>query len=512
MTFRRPGQTPRRASRTSVDISPTRIEPALSRSGTVQEEQRGRECENENEPIQEQEQEHAPERKAVPTQGENNLSGFILASQLADMRLPPDEYFPSRPLGATTSHRNVHQYFPVHTSPVRSNASTPHLSETSEEADDPVTFGRTSSRSTRFQHEQGIFSNMYSALVRTLASKSGIPVRPILKKRSTDVPSGHLIHEDHVSTRPEAVVAAITTHSENTSAAEIRPKSAVKGKDETVVESTATDKDKNLPEGTSSSEAGPVIGKKPTSKDKGKGKVTFANQPADKDNNSPQWESISEDTPTNEVRPTAKDKGKAKAVSGDIISKSRTQTDGPAPEEDCAIEEEDLAQPQAFTRSSSRTSSLERLQDRSDRATSGEPWGMLRTESPDRKPPRFAHPKTPDRTFPIQPLPPVQPSMRKNDFKVRHYPHDGSTNSNEVPSSSASFTSAISILAKPKLLAGKVEVQRSVKSQLGISKIPSPTLRPMKSMTDGALGFFYSDKNNVDADGKRDLMDENVLD
>lgn len=130
---------------------------------------------------------------------------------------------------------------------------------------------------------------------------------------------------------------------------------------------------------------------------------------------------------------------------------------------------------------------------------------MLRTESPDRKPPSGAHLKTPDRAYPIQPLPPAQSSVSTTEPTVWHYPRAGASSSRRVPYTSSPVPSPTPAQARQNLLAGKLELQRHVESQLGITRIPSPTFSHTRSVFDAALAFFYSDKNGERDPGEEDL-------
>ncbi|XPS73178.1 hypothetical protein M3J09_005329 [Ascochyta lentis] len=392
------------------------------------------------------------------------------------MRLPPDEYFPSRPWAATTNHRNVRQYFPVDVSAPKSDDSSSFLSETSEDASEEDKIRRASTRSIRFEDERGVLPKLYSTIVRKLTFNRGLPLKPALKNKYKASSSERVISDNGPNIEGETEVTAI---------------------------GSPDIKDGSPPGDPSSSKAGPAAKSKPMSKGKGKGKATVANELKAEEATLPRWISVSGKTPASKVKPTYKGKGKGKAVllegAPDDVS---AQIDGPAlehdsaTEDDCAIEDSPTEQ-EAPATSGSRTPSLELLRDRSDQATSGSPWGLLRTESPERRPARYAHPKTPDRTFPIQPIPPVKSFTYRPDFTIRHFPPSTAGSSAAGPSSSRAPTvgAATSVSARYQLLVGKRLVQESVKSQLGIKKIPSPTIRPTKSMMDTAIGFLYSDKD-----------------
>lgn len=406
------------------------------------------------------------------------------------MRLPPDEYFPSRPQGRTISHENLYRYTPVNTRAPRSSASSSSLSETSGEAgDQDQARRRTSRRSVHFEDQRGFFAKMYTALADRVAPKNKSSLKPAMKNHGTTsagelpAPEASALLRDLLE--PEDKVGAVS-------------KSAI------------TDKDTGKAEdGTSQHASGSGVdstyGSRPTYQNKGKGKATEASTVE-------RFASAS-----GSAQPTYKGKGKGKAVAVEEAPDNRkNQTDGPAPEEECAIEDSPPPQhaPQSETSatSKSRTPSLELLQDRSALITSGNNCGLLRTESLSRKPPRNAHPKTPDRTFPIQPLPPVQPSLQVEDFKMRHYPHGESSSSQGVPSSSTSFKAARPISIQTQLAAGKALVQRNVKDQLGIDKIPSPTPRPTKTLTDQAVGFLYGDERMLGSTEERDPSEDGDLD
>ncbi|UPX20407.1 uncharacterized protein EKO05_0010639 [Ascochyta rabiei] len=394
------------------------------------------------------------------------------------MRLPPDEYFPSRPLTAKTNHRNVHQYFPVDTSGPGSDESSSFLSQTSENASEKERIRRASTRSIRFEDEQGVLQKMYSTFVRKLTFKSGLPLKPALKGKEKAVPDEHVLpnnsSNDSFDVGGEVKVATIP-----------RPKI----------------QDGSPPQGPLSPGVGPAPKSTPVSKGESKTENKVSG-PEVADGSQSQWTSVFEDTPAIIAKPTHKGKGKGKAVSAeDAPENVGAQTDGPASDDDCAIEDSSTDQKAHQSKASaiirSRTPSLERLQDRSDRATSGTPWGVLRTESPERQPARYAHPGTQDRTFPIQPLPPVQPFTGRSDFTIRHFPTAATGSSVAGPSSSRVPTVGVAtpMSTRYHVLVGKRLVQKSVKSQLGIKEIPSPAIRPTKSLIDTAIGFLYSDKD-----------------
>ena len=258
----------------------------------------------------------------------------------------------------------------------------------------------------------------------------------------------------------------------------------------------------------------------PMCSDKGKRRAITLGSPTSEEFASPQWESTSDETPQTQAKPNKKGKSKDKAAAVEGVTRSRVaQMDGHTLSDNSSAIDDlptqpDMSRFKSVAKSGSHTPSLERLQDRSELATSGDPCGRLRTESPDRKPPANAHPMTPDRTFPIQPVPPLQPYVRQTDFSVRHYQSAGAGayQANRL-GAGPSFRGGSSLVSvETQVFTRKRDMQKIAKLQLGIDRIPSPTQRPTKSLMDQAIGFLFSDKKKLRPNKERDPDEDTILD
>jgi hypothetical protein len=87
-----------------------------------------------------------------------------------------------------------------------------------------------------------------------------------------------------------------------------------------------------------------------------------------------------------------------------------------------------------------------------------------------------------------------KPDPQRPDFTVRRY--------------SGNRPTPPVISKEEQLLADKISMQKNVKDLLGIDKIPSPTNRPTKSLTDQATGFLFSDKKKLRPNQERDPEEE----
>ena len=155
--------------------------------------------------------------ETVPTRQNNRVSSFILASQQANVRLPPAESLPPQP-------REMHRYIPV------DDASAPEASESSSILSIPTTIReetsaeleleqRASTRSVHFEDQQpgtaqGFLSKMYSAIVDKGVPKHGRPLKPALKNMSKAESGEHATSKAGNSSRhvsdPEDAIAAMS--------------------------------------------------------------------------------------------------------------------------------------------------------------------------------------------------------------------------------------------------------------------------------------------------------------
>ena len=472
--------------RRSEDISPTRVGPTPSPRIVSEEGQAKASGEGEEEIACDGVVELAREEEAVSTQRKLKVSSFILANTRADKRLPPDEYFPSGPLGARTNHRNLYRYFESRTAAPQCDEPSTNLFGTGDMAGKQANHERSASkRSVHFDHDSknphGRLSKINSAVTRKSSPKGGRPAKPALKISGNSESSKHPSEADGPSKLPAKC--------EDDVAAMNKPIVLDKGKGKATAVDPYGANPNASPFHASDSSDDTTIERRLDREVKGDTKAVDANDPARTLLGSPQWESISEESPGVNV--------KGRPVTGQESSQNyNAQTDGSALEDDIAVDDrssqQDAPLPGAPATSGGRTPIPDQIQDRSGVATSGNNAGLLRTESPDRKPPPNSHPKTPDRTCPIRPTPPMRfaPDPHRPDFTIRRYSGD--------------ISSSPLISKAEQLLADKLVTQRDAKQSLGIQKIPSPTYRPTKTLTDQAIGFMFSDKKKLRPTEQRD--------
>ena len=308
--FGRSSEATRNQSRRSEDISPTSMEPVSNKSGSIYEEQSRHTFEEESETTYGEKMEPAREREVLFTRDADNVSGFILASRLADMRLPPDEYFPSRPLRAIANrdNDNLRGYRLADTSTLKSDTSFSCLSEAIEEAGENDETEPHVSRwrfwgTVQFEDKRGPVSKMYSTIMGRFAFKTGS--NPALKNKDNSVPSKHLTPE-------VGPTLTIMSGSNNRAIAGSKSIQLDRGNDEAIAVN-----DIQVKNGTTAKKA-PNHKYRPTAENKSsyktKGKAAIVDTPVVEDNASPQWVSISEDAQVAQIKPAHKDRGQGEVV------------------------------------------------------------------------------------------------------------------------------------------------------------------------------------------------------
>jgi hypothetical protein len=277
------------------------------------------------------------------------VSGFILAAQKSDKRIPLDQYFPSQPQRTSSggpNHSNVCGYHSADVFVAKSVQSSSLQSTNSEGATGHVQIEHKPRKSVQFEDKlvdnRGFFSAILSVFKGGPASNSFSTFKP-------------------GSTSQGGPATKVDPASESQSAL----KSALKSNGKAASMDDSTPKGDTAPRGTSISK----------------------NEPAAKD------------------RPAFKDKGKGKAVSLEGAPyDSSAQTDGPAPEDESAImdspTQQDEPKSKPYITSYHGMANSGRMQDTSERLPSGFAWGKLRTTSPARRP-----------DFTIRHYPPEGPSV-----------------------------------------------------------------------------------------------------
>lgn len=186
-----------------------------------------------------------------------------------------------------------------------------------------------------------------------------------------------------------------------------------------------------------------------------------------------------------EPEPTRKDKGKGKAVESQ--NDANAQTDGPTdhnsdcPQGDSTIDE--------CMTDESLSPGVSRFVDQSQHGSHssyGSHWS-----------PQAKH-----------------KFIAKQNFVVNHWPKETSTSDQSDPSpQTESSTAAARAAARGiSVIRNTVEMQNTVRAALGIDRIPSPTVRPTKSLFDLAVGYLYSTKRRLRPEEEREEDEDDVLD
>jgi hypothetical protein len=116
----------------------------------------------------------------LSTRKKHDVSGFIMAAQEADMRLPPDEYFPSQ-YGITSfggpNYSNVHGYLPTHV-PGSTSSGLPLPSNVSEQSGEPIAKSQHNARrSVHFDDADEGSRSFLSTLYSTFRASRHAPRR-----------------------------------------------------------------------------------------------------------------------------------------------------------------------------------------------------------------------------------------------------------------------------------------------------------------------------------------------
>lgn len=369
-----PGETSRRQSRRSEDISPTRVRPAPGRGDAVQEEHGESSHQGGHGLSRDELSKPAREREIVPTRQNNRVSRFILANSRSDMRLPSDEYFPSGPQGATTKHRNLYQYSNNQITASKHDEPSAYPFSSSEEAGKLAKHERSATkRSVHFESERenahGLLSKIQSAITGKFSPKGGRPVKPALRNKSHSASSkrhSEVSSPSKILADPKDDLAAMSKSTildkgkgEPTvldepriedgnhqhapapkvkSTAGNKPTYKDKGK-AVALNASGLDPDTS-PFYASDSGDDPTVERRLDYNEKGRGRSTVASAPTHADLSSPQWESISEDSPVPGTKYISRDQGKGKTVAVEGSSRNRNvQTDLLALEDDCVIDD-----------------------------------------------------------------------------------------------------------------------------------------------------------------------------
>ncbi|KAJ4371861.1 hypothetical protein N0V86_008415 [Didymella sp. IMI 355093] len=482
--------------RDSEDISPTRVGPG----GTQQRvEKRGESSRREHDGLT------APTKAALARevnakQTKERVSTFIMASQFKNMRMPTADEFPSQPRGM--------YLYATGTELIAKDGQSRKASVP------PTTGGEASSQPVPRQAPQmetarGSLSRIYADGPRVSTSEAlyavpspneqTAPNGPASKRGLSLACSPHSMDETALATTSQSTIlnsrkgkadtmndSSVEAGSSNNNASapsdepptEGSPPKKDKGKGKAVAFSESqlrteihASAPRGLPGGTTSSgepeseSESDVIAvddrdiraaSRPTRKDKGKGKAMESPDDGNtmKDSTST-WESTSRNSSGVEAQPARTAKGKGRAVeSPDRLAYDNSGYPLRASTvDDCAID--DLLQPHH------------------------EPEGVP-------------------------------------EFVIKHCSTDVQDSNQARPSQADPSTLAEERAAARAMEAmlNTAEMQNTVRGKLGIDEIPSPTVRPTKSLTDHAIGYLYSvrkrqrwDEKREEAEGEDAMLD-----